>query len=227
MAVTTLLLAAVLAPRDPFLDYLCDVTLLQDKAVQAELKIDERQRAQLNSHADWLAAEAERIRADAPADERVERLLQARAVFKTRVLESLTEPQVKRLAQLSLRAMQVVAILDVAVQERLGVTEAQAKRLAEAWKSTGVAVAAILEKAREPVIAKYRAMGPPSEGERKARQEAMLAEIAAADKSAAPEVEKLKAAFEKAVAETLTEGQKREWEALKGPPPTAPGKPGL
>lgn len=218
MALTFLLLAAALVDRDPFQLYLCDVTLLQDKAVQAELKVGEPQRAQLNVHADWLAAEARRIASEVPSDSQVEHLLRARAEFKKRVLDSLTDPQVVRLAQLSLRAMDVVAVLDVQVAAKLGITEAQSEKVAAAWKATGTAVAATLERARAPVVAKYRAMPPPTEAEREARQKELLKEFAAADKSVQAEIEAHKRGFEKVVADTLTPGQKKEWEALKGPP---------
>lgn len=226
MPLTFLLLAAATADRDPFQLYLCDVTLLQDKAVQAELKVGEPQRAQLNVHADWLAAEARRIASETPADAQVESLLAIRAEFKRRVLDCLTDPQVVRLAQLSLRAMDVVAVLDVQVSAKLGITEAQSGRITAAWKDTGTAVAATLERARAPVVAKYRAMPPPTQAEREARQREFLQELAEADKSVEEEVEAHKRKFEKVVGETLTDGQKREWEALKGPPLKAQSKSG-
>jgi hypothetical protein len=215
------------ADRDPLDLYLCDIVLLQNKAVQAEIKLEEAQRAKLNDLADAFAAEARRIEQEAPADSRVERVLRERAALKERVLAALTDAQVKRLAQISLQAMDVVAVLDVRVAERLGVTEAQAAALKAAWEATGRAVAKSLEAAREPVLAKYRAMRPASDAERKALAEALGKELAEADKTAKPEIERHKKTFESAVARTFTDGQKKEWDALKGAPFDFAKEPGL
>lgn len=218
----SLALSPFAVERDPFDLYLCDINVLQDKAVQAELKVDEELRAKLNEHAAWFDQEAKRIEENFPADARVEALLRSRAMFKARVLDSLSDPQVKRLAQLSLRAMDVVAVLDLKIGEKLGITEAQQTVLFESWKKTGESVAAALARVRQPIVDKYRAMKADSEGERKAQQAAAAKEMAEADKSVAEEIQGLKKAFEKTVADTLTEGQKKEWERLKGPPMAKP-----
>lgn len=214
--------ASLAADRDPFDLYLCDINILQDKAIQAEIKVDEAQRAKLNEHAAWFDQEAKRIELEAAPDSRVEVLLKARAVFKSRVLDSLTDPQVKRLAQLSLQAMQIVAVLDLEVGKKLGFTETQQKTLFDAWRKTGSAVAGALAKVRQPIVDKYRAKKADSDGERKALQVELNKEIAEADKSVDAEIQGYKKEFEAVVSKTLTDGQKKELERLKGPPMAKP-----
>lgn len=211
-------IVSLAADRDPFDLYLCDINILQDKGIQAELKVEEAQRAKLNEHATWFDQEAKRIESNAAPDSRIELLLKARAVFKARVLDSLSDPQVKRLAQLSLRAMDIVAVLDLEIGKKLGITEIQQKALFDEWKKTGEAVAAALARVRKPIVEKYRAKTADSDGERRALQAEMAKEIAEADKTVQEEIQGLKKAFEATVAKTLTDGQKKEWERLKGPP---------
>ncbi|MGE0000901.1 MAG: hypothetical protein AB7F50_06875 [Fimbriimonadaceae bacterium] len=211
-------IVSLAADRDPFDLYLCDINILQDKGIQAELKVGEAQRAKLNEHATWFDEEAKRIESNAAADSRVELLLTARAVFKARVLDSLSDPQVKRLAQLSLRAMDIVAVLDLEIGKKLGITEVQQKKLFDEWKKTGEAVAAALARVRKPIVEKYRAKTADSDGERKALQAEMAKEIAETDKTIQDEIQGHKKAFEATVAKTLSDGQKKEWERLKGPP---------
>jgi hypothetical protein len=205
------------AQRDPFDEYVASLDVLQIKAVQAELRVSDAQRTRMNGHADDFNRQAARIQTDVPESQRAEMIERAEAALKGKVLAELTDGQVKRLAQISLQKLGVIAILDPKVASRVGLSGAQSDKIAEAWNALGRAVGAELERVRRPVFERYRDRKPKDEAERRTIQDAFEKEIAEADKSVKPQLDKHRAAFEKAVADTLTTGQMKAWDDLKGP----------
>ena len=205
------------AQRDPFEEYVASLDVLQLKAVQTELRVSDAQRTRMNGHADDYNRQVARIQTDVPESQRAELIERAEAALKGKVLEELTDGQVKRLAQISLQRLGVIAILDAKVATRVGLSGAQTQAITDAWTALGQAVGAELARVRKPVFDRYRDRKPKDDAERRTIQEAFEKEVAEADKSAKPQLDKLREEFEKVVDQTLTAGQKKAWEDLKGP----------
>ncbi|MCH7945820.1 MAG: hypothetical protein IIC73_07385, partial [Armatimonadetes bacterium] len=100
--------AASALAADEFDMYVADIGILQDKAVQAELKITAAIRQALNKHAVWLDSRGANIdrlvRAGtitvAEGNRRTKLHL---ATLKSKVLGELSEAQVKRLREITLQ----------------------------------------------------------------------------------------------------------------------------
>jgi hypothetical protein len=98
-------------------------------------------------------------------------------------------------------------------------TEAQKKILVDGWNQTGKDVAEVERKAKQPIVDKYKAMPPPKTEEERARLQSQLdAEIKEANTKTQPDLLRLKKSYEDLVDKTMTAGQKKSWDTLKGAP---------
>jgi hypothetical protein len=214
----------VLSAPDPFDVFVANIEILQAKPVQAELKISESQRAALNKHAEWyngLTRKAvERVNAASSDKDRQKGLKEIAGLqerLKTKVIGELSHWQVRRLAQISLQQAGIVALLDTRVAKRIGLTDAQVKRLREGWDVSGRMVAEAEDKARRPVFEKYKNKRAKDNKEAEDLRKAFAQDMEAASRSLGPVLAKAKRDFESVVDSTLTPGQKKAWHELKGP----------
>jgi hypothetical protein len=214
----------VWAAPDQFDVYVANIEILQAKPVQAELKISDAQRAALNKHADWYNGQTKKVvdqlkaskGTDADRQKGMSQVSSLQQQLKNKVIGELSSWQVKRLGQISLQQAGIVALLDSKVAKKVGMTDAQVKKLRAGWEASGKLVAEAETKARQPVFNKYKDKQPKDEKEAKELSEAYSREMEAASKALDPVLAKAKKDFEALVDSTLTPGQKKAWGDLKG-----------
>ncbi len=207
-----------------FYRHVADIEILQAKSVQADLKVTEAQRAKLNAHADWynkgteaaLKAAGEKPSEAQQRDARA-KLGALQRQLRDRVLGELTSTQLRRLSQISLQRLGILAVLDETIAARIGLSAAQRKTIGDSWNETGQKVAALERRTREPIYNRYKDRKPKDEADAKRLQGAYDKEMSEVTTKNKPEVDRLKAGFEGVVSRTLTAGQKKTWEDLKGP----------
>ena len=227
------LVPTALADDGAFYKQIASVDPLQSKAVQAELKVTEAQRAAFNKHADAYNATTKTLQDSLQAGtlnqtDFKKKVVEAQAVLHDKITDELTSTQTARLGQITLQRFGIVALLNPIVAERLVLTETQRKALADAWTKTGTQVAELERKAKQPIVEKYKAMDPPKTVEERDRLQGQLdQEIKDANARIEPDILKLKKDYEDVVDKTLTAGQKKTWADLLGPPFKPPKSGGI
>lgn len=203
--------------------YFADIAILQQKPIQAELKVSEAQRANMNKHADWLAAQGKSIEGQVNAKkltpDEANRLMVAHiATMKKKVIGELSAPQLKRLRELTLQRDGLLPLLDQKMADKIGMTKAQLTKLRDKFVENDKKVKDIQATAFGPIISKYNAMKPKSQAEEQTLIGQRNKEFEAAKKKIQPQLESLRKGFEDLVESTLTKGQMDEFNALKGKP---------
>jgi transcription termination factor NusB len=222
---TAVLAVLAWAAADPFDVYVSNIEILQSKAVQADLKISDAQRAALNKHADWYNGQTKKVveplqaakATDSQRQQGATKIAGFQEQLKGRIIKELSNWQVKRLGQISLQQAGIVALLDQRVAKKVGLTDGQLTKLRNGWESSGKRVADAERKAKQPIFDKYKKKSPKDDKEAKELGDAYAKEMQAADKSLEPVLAKAKKEFETLVDTTLTAGQKKAWGDLKGP----------
>lgn len=213
------------AVRDAFDVHVANIVLLQAKSVQAELRISDAQRAAMNRHADWYNGEAGKISAQYDSQAKNARtppplpeaqIKQLQSDLKKRVLAELSDAQVRRLREISLQYAGPLALMDPEVARKIGLTDAQVKKLKTSYETNLKRVQSAEGAAMGPVSRKYADKKPKNEAERKTLQGQMDKDLAEASRQVEPHLKKLKADYDAAVASTLTPAQKAAYLQLKG-----------
>lgn len=205
-----------------FYGELASIELLQSKSVQAELKVTESQRAKFNVRADTFNAVSQAAQKSAAAGEidKAEfgkRIGEAQEQLKSAVLLVLSTAQVTRLGQITLQRLSYTAVFNASLAARLAITKAQDAALKDGWQSLGKKVAEVERKAREPIIAKFQKLDPKTDEEKARAKADFESEMTAANEKVQPELLALRKTFEDLVKKTLTDGQMKTWNDLKGP----------
>lgn len=205
-----------------FFEQVASIDLLQSKAVQTELKVSEKQRTSLNAFAAAYNTETKNLadgvqKGTVTQGEFRAKVQAAQDALKVKIFTELTSDQTRRLGQISLQQAGYVALMSPLLAEKLAMTEAQRSKLKGAWNAMGQSVAETERRAKEPIWNKYRAMKPKDTAERDKLQKEMDQEILNADAVIRPKLLELRKGFEDTVAQTLTAGQKKAWDDLKGP----------
>lgn len=223
---TTLLATSLsMAQADAFDKHVASVEVLQAKPVQSELKISEGQRAALNKHAAWYNKATEGIvkslgnsPSTAEKEKSAERIQSLHGQLKDKVFGELSKWQMKRLGQISLQQLGVLAVMDAKVASKIGLSSSQLKTIRDGWNRTGTKVAEIERKARQPIWDKYKAKKPKDDKEAQSLRTAFEQEMRAAGDKIAPQLKAQKEGFESLVDKTLSASQKKTWDELKGKP---------
>jgi len=211
------------ASMDPFDLHAADLLILQAKTIQNELKVTEAQRKQMND-----AAAADRTkRAALDKDFKAGKITQDAArkmvaqlfqTLKENVLSSLTAPQLKRLREISLQRVGLIALADEKIATRVGLNATQLKQYREVCQKGAELNASIQRQAAEPIMAKYKGVQPKNEAEAKELRTKVEADFAAARAKVTPQLKAIESATTKKLLAILTPAQKAAWEALKGKP---------
>lgn len=212
------------APQESFEHYVANIVILQDKALQKHLGITEAQRAKMNQYASKHGAalekygkemeKAKKSVAAAGMDPKFESIFKD---LKDGVLKQLTAAQIKRLAQISIQVVGPAALSDERVCQKIGVSKATAASIRKIITDNMTKASKIQAAEIQKVAAKYKDKNPKTDAE-KAKLEAQLrADMVAAEKRVAPQVEKIRVATETSIMAKLTPAQKEAFKKLQGP----------
>ncbi|HZH99259.1 MAG TPA: hypothetical protein VEX38_09830, partial [Fimbriimonadaceae bacterium] len=174
---------------DEFDRQIASVIILQDKRVQKELDISEKQRTAMNQHADAHRGKLQQYYNGLGKDKPDEaRLAEYFAELKRNVLRSMSEAQIKRLREISLQQLSFSALADATVAKRVGINEAQLKQIRQ-HLNTGLQQASKIEyDAINKATASLQKQKPKTPEEQKKLMEQGQKLAAQASKSVAPQV---------------------------------------
>lgn len=206
---------------EPFDYHASNVRLLEHKTVQKELAITEAQRKKMNKHADAhrqrLKAYEDKKRAqgqriDAPDAE----LLGIMEELKKGVLSELNATQLRRLRELSLQQVGLVAVLDEKVAAKVGIDAPLLKKLRETYVAGSKEANSMIRTELNKVLANYQSAKPKNDAEKKELQERAKANVEAAEKRLGPHVEKIRTETRNKMLAMMTAQQKSAFLALQG-----------
>lgn len=229
MKLTPLLIAVVALPTvalaDDFDRKVAGLPLLQDKKVQAELKVTDAQRSKMNKHADafnvkaeayqkQLEAQAKKDKKDVKPDpKKVDALM---SELKAKVLGELTLVQLKRLRELSLQAVGVTALGDDLIAAKVGLNGDQKTKVRSVVRA-GLDAANKLIAAAD-AAARKGIPEPKTEAEMKKAEETYNKRMEAEQKKLQPQLQKIRNdTITKALA-VLNAKQNEIWKMLQGKP---------
>lgn len=205
---------------------LANMELLQDRAVQAELKVSEAQRGRLNQHADWFNEELKKMdearqsagRQGPPTEAEQKRFADLQKRLRDRVLGELSSAQLRRLREISLQAAGFPAMMDPEVAKRVGLTKAQLDRIRKGFEELAKRAAEAQEKAVRPVFEKYKDEKPENQEAAQALQQKVQRESAEAVQRIAPDLQKMRDEWLNLVKRTVKARQINVFEGLMGRP---------
>lgn len=207
--------------QDAFDKHCADIRLLQATPVQKELKLTAAQRQKMNGYATAFRTSAEAIvkswggKAPTTPDPK----LRAQEIrLKDGVIGVLQPAQLRRLRELSLQAINAPAIGDDRVAARIGLSTAQKTRFRASLASSQRSAAKLQQDNLAPILAKYRAMKPKNEADKKSIQTRFTAEMKAAQTKLQPRLATLSAKASAELRAILTPKQVATFETLKGKP---------
>ncbi|MFM9873555.1 MAG: hypothetical protein ACKVQS_08850 [Fimbriimonadaceae bacterium] len=210
-----------------FEEQVSEFTLLQSKEVQAELGIDEAMRGKMNKFAEDFNTKANALQVEyrkqaegknPPPPEPIQKLQQLELNLRKNVYSLMSKAQLKRLSELTLQTAGYPAMMNPTVAKRIGLTDAQLKRLRDAYQKTGEAVNKLQQVAVKPIYEKYGKVQPKDEAEKNATQEKINAETKAAMDKITPELKKLRDEWLLVMKKTVKAIQLNRFEALQGKP---------
>lgn len=218
------LTSSVFAQAESFDSYACNIALLQDKGVQAEIGVTEAQRKNLNVQADWFNAEAAKIKKQGEsvkteaAGKALSQKLQALLVeMKAKCLKVLTPGQVKRLRELSLQLQAPAVLLDDRVAKQVGISADQLKKMRASYKANIDKASKLQESTFRPIAQKYEKQAKgKKEAELKKIREAMDKEMKAASARIQPQVMRLGGETRTALLKSLSAAQNSAYQKLLG-----------
>lgn len=215
--------AAAFSMADAFDNQVASIVLLQNKAVQKELKITAAQLTKMNVFAEKFNAD-QKAYIDAlnksgtktnPPKRDTKKEMEMVTKLKTQVLGVLSQTQIVRLRQISLQAIGVAALADDTVAKRVGLNATQIKQ-----------VRTIVDKGlKQGQTISNQAMAEAQKGIKEPKSEAEAKKAKAEfDKRwkvvGPPAQKKLDELKRKTIGEVmalLTSGQKSIWTSLNGP----------
>jgi hypothetical protein len=210
-----------------FEEQVSEFTLLQSKPVQIELGIDEALRNKMNKFAEDFNAKANKLQEDYrksaegktnPPPAPMDKLAELEVTLRKNVYGLLSTAQKKRLSELTLQTAGYPAMMNPVVAKRVGLSDAQLKRLRDAYQKTGEKVNKLQEAAIKPIYEKYGKEKPANAEEQKATQDKINAEAKAAMEKIAPQLKALRDEWLLVMKKTVKAIQLNKFEALQGKP---------
>jgi DNA-binding ferritin-like protein (Dps family) len=194
------------------------IYLLQDKKVQAELKITEAQREKMNKLSEpynkKVKAITDKVGKNGPTEAQQKELNAEITKLRASVLNLLTAPQLKRLRELSLQAIGLGALADDVVAAKLGLNQKQVTKI-RSELSAGMKA---LEEAQ--MSFHKRAMKdikePKTDKEREAAAKLYQSRIEKMSKEIETKLSSIRKNTESKVLACLTAEQKTAWKNLNG-----------
>ncbi|MBV6457346.1 MAG: hypothetical protein HONBIEJF_00454 [Fimbriimonadaceae bacterium] len=209
--------------QESFDHYVANIVILQDKKLQKHLGITEAQRAKMNEYASKHGAalqkygkemeKAKKSVAAAGMDPKFEAIFKD---LKDGVLKQLKPAQIKRLAEISIQVVGPAALSDDRVCTKIGVPKSTAASIRKVITDNMTKASKIQAAELQKVLAKYKDKDPKTDAEKAKLENQLRADMAAAEKRVAPQVEKIRVATETSILAKLTTAQKAAFKKLQG-----------
>ncbi len=221
---TITVFTAALAGADNFDNQVASIVLLQDKAIQTELKITEAQRSKLNTYGTQFNNQQKAYMAEMEKKEKVKKGSakpdQAREFkmvtdLKSKVLSCLSAPQIKRLREISLQAIGVTALGDNTIAAKVGLNATQKKSI-QTLLTKGLAD---VDKIKMDADTKAKAgiPKPTNQKEFDAAQKKYQDRMKNLGPAAESKIEDIRQRTIKTTIAVLTPAQNQIWRTLLGP----------
>jgi hypothetical protein len=217
--------AAAQTKADPFDAHCADIALLQAKPVQTELKITAAQRSQMNQHATWHQSQLQAIDNDIKAKKidpkktdlrpRIAGLFEQ---LKGRVITVLTPTQLRRLREVTLQRVGDAALCDPVVAKRLGMSDAQLKKMQTTYTEGAKKFSTIEQEAAQKVLLPYKDKRVKDKAEADRLNKEVKAKLQVAAKQVQPKLNAIRADYAKRMKAILTSSQSKAFQALRGQP---------
>jgi hypothetical protein len=222
LLVTGFVLTASASAQVDFDKRAADVGLLQAKQIQAEVGVTAAQRAKMNAAADRHRKRLEDYEKELKAlgtvtpDKR--RLLGFFETLKSDVFAALTPAQIRRLRELTLQRLGLVALTDDQVAKKVGLSAAQVTKLKAAFQSGRTKFVTLQQSTAKPILAPYEGRKPKTQAEATALRTEIEGKLKAASDRVKPQLVAIGKQTDAAMMAVLTPAQKAAWAALKGRP---------
>ena len=225
-----LCLAIVARAADSFDLEVANIALLQDKAVQAEVKITSSQHSKMTALADAFNKKnndkiSEYQKAKKPVDGAFQSfMMKQQEEIRANVLNTLTADQVKRLRELTLQALGPRALVFKPVAKKVGMSDAELQKLRAAITEGDQKIAKIKKQVSDKIRPKYaNVKQPKTQKEAQELQAKLNQDINAEMKKHDAEMKAIIAASEKKTAAIVKKPYLDKLKALMGKPFTRPG----
>lgn len=221
------LVGPALGIAQTFEEQVSEFGLLQSKEVQTELGIDEALRNKMNKFADDFNAKANKLQEEyrksaegknPPPPAPVAKLQQLELTLRKNVYGLLNTAQKKRLSELTLQTAGYPALMNPVVAKKVGLSDAQVKKLRDAYEQTGRKVNKLQEDALKPIQDKYGKEKPANQAEQQALQEKINAEAKGVMDKLAPQLQVLRDEWLLVLKKTVKAIQLNKFETLQGKP---------
>jgi hypothetical protein len=227
----TLLLGATVAigaaqskKPDTFDFTVADIRILQDKQVQADMKVSSSQRDKMNAfakqHTQKLQSYQKSLKDTKPTAENKKKvelqLVKYLQDLKKNVIGVLSATQLKRLREITLQGYGWSAVADDRVGKRVGMSAAQIKKAKSILSEAAKKSAGIERAATTPVLAPYKDKKPKNEAEAKQWNEKIKAGMQQAAVKIKPQIDAIQ---KKAIADIqamMSKSQRASYLALQG-----------
>jgi hypothetical protein len=215
---------AAFAFPDDFDVHCANFVIMQDRRVQAEIGIPEKQRTQMNKFADVnrqrLIAYKQRLGNKAPDRNVLDGYL---SDLKKNILGIMTPQQIKRLRELNLQAAGLLGLLDKVVATKIGLTGGQYAKFTQIYEKGRSATERVVRSAMLPIDQKYQKLAMSFKGKEKEHEadlkrlgEQYKGEVNAAQQKIQPQIISIRSDAQNKLMAMLTPQEKAIWAALKG-----------
>ncbi len=220
------LAAASFAAPDPFDQKVANFQLLTQKPIQTELKVTEAQRKKMNVFAQTFEKEGKALvdsyqRAKKQADAEFQKKSFANLTkLRNGVLGVLSDGQLKRLREITIQAAGKIAILDVNVAEKIGISKGQRETVAKLYGEAQQKLQGIQQEAIRALEPKYKdkEKTAKTDKDRQALQAAFQKDLQAELKKREPKAVAIQKEYDGKMSKQISKAQWAKLEALKGKP---------
>lgn len=229
LAMLSVVVAYAQAKFDVFDEHCANITLLQSKAVQNEIKLTESQRSRLNVHAQWHRSQLEALdklasekKLNENAPEIRNRLDQVFDTMKERCLGELTAVQVKRLRELTIQQLGESSLCDPVVAKKVGMSAGQLQKMQATYKDGARKFSEIEREEAQRVLLPYKDIKPKDEADARRLQQEVQGKLAAAGARIRPKLQGIRKNYADLMLALLTPPQKKAYLLIRGKPAILP-----
>lgn len=219
---SALLLSGTASAQDAFDFRVADVGLLQAKEVQTDVGITAAQRAKMNQAADAhkqrLIEYDKQLKALGSTTPDRARIRGFFEILKKDVIGDITPAQLRRLRELTLQRLGLLAVTDEQVAKRMGLSAAQVSKLKSAFEAGRTKFTLLQKSTADPILAPYRGKKPKDRAQAAQWNADVQAKLKTASLRVKPQLEAIGKATDASMMAVLTPSQRAMWVALKGRP---------
>lgn len=216
--------AASAQAMDAFDAHASNIRFLEARKVQTELGITEAQRSRMNKHADTYRADLKAYEAELKkkgVDVKTLKAPDARmrsinGKLRQNVFSELKPAQLKRLREISLQTVGLVAVLDTKVAAKVGVSATQLKQMRDLYTAGSKQADALMKKEVGGALASFKGANPKTDSEKKKLKDQAEAKVKAAQERIAPQVENVRKQTRDRMLAVMTPAQESAFMALQG-----------